>query len=87
MNDVNLLLQKAGQARPPAMPDAATDWPRLLALLEMALELHDPQQAAWVASLDLCASSKLHLRRLLERHRAIQAGGFQEARPNTRCSR
>jgi serine/threonine-protein kinase len=63
------------------MTIARSDWPRLLTLVEQALDVPAPERATWLASLALPASVAVALRGLLEDRRAIETGGFLTAMP------
>src|SRR5579871_5830334 len=64
-----------------AMSIARTDWPRLLALVEQALDVPVADRDAWVASLGLPGALQDALHGLLEDRLAIETDGFLAALP------
>ncbi|MBQ0960281.1 serine/threonine protein kinase [Ideonella sp. 4Y11] len=58
------------------MPIARDEWPRLLSLLEQALECPTDQREAWLQAQNLPAPLQASLRGLLAQRRAIETGDF-----------
>jgi eukaryotic-like serine/threonine-protein kinase len=58
------------------MTIARSDWPRLLNLLEQALDLPDCARDAWLRTLDLPATLKEALAGLIEERQAIETSDF-----------
>ena len=63
------------------MTIARADWPRLLALVDQALELPPAARHAWVSGQDLPTPLHTALLGLLEERRAIETGDFLAALP------
>ena len=63
------------------MPIARADWPRLLNLVEQALDQPASERDGWLQSLDLPAPLLATLLSLLEERRAIETGDFLGALP------
>jgi tetratricopeptide (TPR) repeat protein len=63
------------------MTIARSDWPRLLTLLEQALDLPSSKREAWLRALDLPATLKEALAGLIEERQAIETSGFLAEMP------
>jgi serine/threonine-protein kinase len=59
-----------------------SDWPRLLTLVEQALDMPAQEREAWLRGLDLSALLAQALRGLLDERRSVEAGGFLTALPS-----
>ncbi len=58
------------------MPIARDEWPRLLELVEQALELPAAERMRWIGGLSLPEPLRESLHGLLQQRRALEAGGF-----------
>ena len=63
------------------MSIARDDRPRLLELVEQALDVPDSERAAWVGALSLPTPLREALHGLLVERRALETGGFLGALP------
>ncbi len=62
-------------------PIALSDWPRLLSLVEQAMDMPVAERETWLLGLDLAAPLKEALRGLLLERQSIQAVDFLAALP------
>ena len=60
---------------------ARADWPRLLSLVEQALDLHPTEREPWLQQLDLSDELKLALSGLLDERHAIETDDFLGSLP------
>ncbi len=63
------------------MTIARSDWPRLLNLVEQALDLPGSERQAWLRTLDLPATLKADLASLIEERQSIETGNFLAEMP------
>jgi serine/threonine-protein kinase len=63
------------------MPILHADWPRLLSLVDEALDVPEATRPAWLAALDLDEPLRASLLGLLEQRRVIEQGALFEAMP------
>ena len=63
------------------MSASRSDWPRLLDLLDVALDMPVDQVAGWVAGLDVSPELRAQLREMMARRRDAETGDFLAALP------
>ncbi len=63
------------------MTIARSDWPRLLNLLEQALDLPSSERGPWLSALDLPATLRESLASLIEERQSIETSGFLAEMP------